>query len=97
MCIRDRVDVKAVGDRCTLSLRPERVVAEPAQGQMQNRFSARIEELIYLGDHIRARMLVCGNSEFIVKVPNSANKSALQEGSDVTLGWLAEDCRALAT
>lgn len=91
------VDVKAVGDRCTLSLRPERVVAEPAQGQMQNRFSARIEELIYLGDHIRARMLVCGNSEFIVKVPNSANKSALQEGSDVTLGWLAEDCRALAT
>ena len=91
------VDVKSVGDRCTLSLRPERVVAEPAEGQMQNRFNARIEELIYLGDHIRARMLVCGNSEFIVKVPNSANKSSLQEGSDVVLGWLAEDCRALAT
>jgi hypothetical protein len=30
----------------------------------------RVEELIYLGDHIRVRMNVAGNDEFIVKVRN---------------------------
>lgn len=91
------VNVKAAGDQCTLSLRPERVVANPASGEVQNQFNARVEELIYLGDHIRARMLVCGNNEFIVKVPNSADKSVLREGVEAPVGWLAEDCRALAT
>lgn len=91
------VDVKAVGDKCTLSLRPERVLANPESGQVQNRFDAKVEELIYLGDHIRARMLVCGNDEFIVKVPNSAGKSLLAEGQDTPIGWHADDCRALAT
>ena len=90
------VNVKAAGDSCTLSLRPERVVANPDSGEVQNQFNARVEELIYLGDHIRARMLVCGNNEFIVKVPNSADKSILREGLETPVGWLAEDCRALA-
>ena len=91
------VNVKSRGDRCTLSLRPERVFANPESGEVENTFMARVEELIYLGDHIRARMLVCGNDEFIVKVPNSANKSMLQEGVEAPIGWLAGDCRALAS
>lgn len=91
------VDVKSVGDSCTLSLRPERIVTQPDAGSVNNQFTATVEELIYLGDHIRARMSVCGNDEFIVKVPNSAEKSILQEGSTAQIGWLAEDCRALAT
>ncbi|MBX2881812.1 MAG: ABC transporter ATP-binding protein [Granulosicoccus sp.] len=91
------VDVKSAGDQCTLSLRPERIVTQPANGSVNNVFNAKVEELIYLGDHIRARMSVCGNDEFIVKVPNSAERSVLQEGSTAEIGWLAEDCRALAT
>jgi len=91
------VDVKAAGDSCTLSLRPERVFTQPENGSVNNVFKAKVEELIYLGDHIRARMSVCGNDEFIVKVPNSARTSVLQEGSTAEIGWLAEDCRALAT
>ena len=38
-------------------------------------FQGKIEELIYLGDHIRARLDVCGNNEFIVKVPNEGSFS----------------------
>lgn len=91
------VDVQRAGDRCTLSLRPERITANPQAGQTQNTFTARVEELIYLGDHIRARMLVCGNDEFIVKVPNSADHSELREGVNATIGWQSADCRALAT
>lgn len=91
------VDVTAKGERCTLSLRPERVTVDPSNNVSKNRFTARIEELIYLGDHIRARMLVCGNDQFVVKIPNSAGKSDLREGAEMSIGWLVEDCRALAT
>ena len=53
-----------------------------------------IEELIYLGDHIRTRLSVCGHDDFIVKVPNKGD-AALAKGSVVKVGWKADDCRAL--
>ncbi len=91
------VDVTSVGERCTLSLRPERVVTRPEPGTVNNIFEATVQELIYLGDHIRARMSLCGNDEFIVKVPNSSAKFELHEGTQAPIGWSVDDCRALAT
>ena len=85
----------SVGERTTLSLRPERVEIEPKKGQTDNTVTGEIKELIYLGDHIRTRMEVAGNDEFIVKVPNSAGNKPLAEGAQVKVGWKAEDCRAL--
>ena len=35
----------------------------------------RIAELIYLGDHIRARLEVAGHDDFIVKVPNKGGSA----------------------
>ncbi|RLA43341.1 MAG: spermidine/putrescine ABC transporter ATP-binding protein [Gammaproteobacteria bacterium] len=90
-----KVNVNNVGDRTTLSLRPERVVVDPAAGSVPNVLSAEVEELIYLGDHIRTRVNIAGNNEFIVKIPNSAHHTILSEGRNVSLGWEAEDCRAL--
>lgn len=89
-----QVNVDAVGDKTTISLRPERIELDPPKGS-QNVVKGRIEELIYLGDHIRVRMNVAGNSEFIVKVRNRADKRPLKEGQDAKIGWLAEDCKAL--
>ena len=85
----------SVGERTTLSLRPERVEIDPKKGQTDNTVTGVIKELIYLGDHIRTRMEVAGNDEFIVKVPNSAGNKPLAEGAEVKVGWKAEDCRAL--
>ncbi len=78
-----------------LSLRPERVVLNPGDGECDTTVSGRIEELIYLGDHIRTRMSVCGRDDFIVKVPNAARRWELRPGVSVSLGWKKEDCRAL--
>ncbi|NQV44320.1 MAG: ABC transporter ATP-binding protein [Rhodospirillales bacterium] len=89
-----KVNVSAVGDRSTCSLRPERVTVTP-DGSWDNVFPAIVEELIYLGDHIRTRVTVCGHNDFIIKVPNSAGHAHLQEGESVQIGWMAEDCRAL--
>ena len=90
-----KVNVDAVGDRATLSLRPERVEVNPEPGKFPNLFEAKVEELIYLGDHIRTRASVCGHSDFIVKIPNASHHAALNEGDIVKFGWSMEDCRAL--
>jgi len=94
--IAEKVDVGGVGARATLSIRPERVELLGQDGSMTNRLTGRIEELIYLGDHIRVRMTVAGNDEFIVKVRNSANMQwDLNEGDEMNVGWHTHDCRAL--
>ncbi len=90
-----KVKVEGVGSPSTLSLRPERVVVNPEPGSLPNVFPAKTEELIYLGDHIRTRFSICGNVDFIVKIPNSAFHAAISEGDEVNIGWKAEDCRAL--
>ncbi len=89
------VNVSGPNDPTQLSLRPERVHLNPANGHFDNTFPGRVEELIYLGDHIRTRVSVCGHDEFIVKVPNAQGHAQIREGDQVTVGWAAEDCRAL--
>jgi len=90
----DKVNVSAVGDLTTLSLRPERVEFD-TNDTMDNLVNGRIEELIYLGDHIRVRMNVAGNDEFIVKVRNRGEKRKLHVGETVQVGWAMNDCKAL--
>lgn len=90
------VAVDAVGARTTLSLRPERVsLVSAASGPLDNRFPAKVLEVIYLGDHLRTRLSVCGNDEFIIKTPNAEGHMALKPGDTVEIGWTHRDCRAL--
>ena len=90
-----KVNVSGAGERSTLSLRPERVEVDPPDGKYPNVFEGKVEELIYLGDHIRTRATVCGSKDFIVKVPNASGHVHLKEGEVVKFGWTVEDCRAL--
>ena len=83
------------GEATTLSLRPERVTVAPEPGSCPNVFDAVVEELIYLGDHVRSRLRLLGNEEFIVKVPNSGIYRPMRVGETIKVGWSAEDCRAL--
>ena len=89
------VNIQGVGFDTMISLRPERVVVNPESGQCSGTVTGKVEELIYLGDHIRSRMNVCGQDDFIVKIPNSANHAQLSPGDTVQIGWKAEDARAL--
>jgi putative spermidine/putrescine transport system ATP-binding protein len=89
------VNIAGVGHPTTLSLRPERVEINPRAKSIENRVKGRIEELIYLGDHIRTRMSVAGHDEFVVKVPNKHGHMQLKLGDEVNVGWATSDCRAL--
>ena len=90
-----KVNVNAVGETSMLSLRPERVWVNIDNKDYENNFDAKVEELIYLGDHVRTRVKVCGNNQFIVKIPNSSDHSDLKEGATVKLSWKSADTRAL--
>ena len=89
------VNVGGVGQATTLSLRPERVKINPPSGSLPNLFNAEVRELIYLGDHVRTRVSVCGNDNFVVKLPNAEGAVQYEPGAKITVGWKTEDCRAL--
>ncbi len=90
-----RVNVDGEGAETTLSLRPERVQIDAGEDRFDNIFTGKVQELIYLGDHIRVRVSVAGNDEFIVKVPNATGERKIKVGEELRLGWTAADCRAL--
>ncbi|MGY4230155.1 putative spermidine/putrescine transport system ATP-binding protein [Bradyrhizobium sp. USDA 4503] len=89
------VSIEAVGRPTVLSLRPERVKLNPTPGSLPNVFSAQVAEVIYLGDHVRTRVSVFGYDDFVIKLPNSEGAVQLEPGTAITIGWKAEDCRAL--
>ncbi len=88
------VNVYQNGDATTLSIRPERIQINP-EYDFDNRFDARVLELIYHGDHMRTRVELMNHDQFIVKVPNGSRPLQIREGDMVQVGWLSRDCRAL--
>lgn len=87
------INCGGVGSSTTLSIRPERVDIGKESGP--NAVPAKVLELIYLGDHIRCRMNVVGNDQFVVKVPNAAGHKHLVVGETTKVSWNSDDCRAL--
>jgi putative spermidine/putrescine transport system ATP-binding protein len=86
--------VKAsVGAPTRISIRPERVDIDPARCEVG--VEGRIEEIVYLGDHIRLRLRVFDNEDFIVKLGNGGGRRAFAPGETVKLGWAVADGRAL--
>ncbi len=87
---------REMGDAVTLTIRPERVALAPTPGTFSNEFEARIEDIAFLGDHLRVRIAVCGSSDFAIKIPNIVGHGAVLKGDRVRIGWTPTDCRALA-
>ncbi len=87
------VNVGAVGAKTLVSIRPERITVGSNDGP--NATEAQVLELIYLGDHIRCRLNVHGDEEFVVKVPNSAGHQHLVVGETTNVSWDPRVARAL--
>ena len=89
------VNIEKDAARTQLSIRPERVEVEPDAADHQNILSAVVEEVIYLGDHLRTRLRVAGDDQFIVKTRNRLGSRRLTAGETIRIGWATEDCRGL--
>ena len=85
------------GAAATVVVRPERVKLSPSEGEhsYSNEFDADIEDIAFLGDHMRLRLKLCGHSGFIVKIPNIVGQGGVLEGDRIRVGWTLLDCRAL--
>ncbi len=87
------------GEQVTLSIRPEQshFVDDGNRSGHCNHFESTVIESIYHGDHIRLSLNTGAADEFMVKVPRSSLHGTLAAGQRVTVGFNAEDCRALRT
>jgi putative spermidine/putrescine transport system ATP-binding protein len=88
------------GTPVMVSLRPERVQIGPAAPTIAAnghcRLAGRLREVIYLGDHVRARVALPGNDDFTVKRPIDEVHRLPAVGQPVELAWAPEHCRAFA-
>ena len=90
------VNVKKVGDRTKVSIRPERVEYNKKRIKKQaHTLTAEVLEFIYMGDIFRTRLRVAGNDDFIIKTRNAPDQQRLTAGQQIEIGWLPKDCRAL--
>jgi putative spermidine/putrescine transport system ATP-binding protein len=89
-----------VGARVTVSLRPERVQIGAAGHTIPAaagcRLAGTLREVIYLGDHVRARVALPDNDDFTVKRPIDEAHRLPAIGQAVELAWAPEHCRAFA-
>ena len=94
------VEPVPAGVAVTVSLRPERVQIRAAGNTLDGhpgcRLGGSLQEVIYLGDHVRARVALTGNEEFMVKRPISEAHALPQIGTAVDVFWAPEHCRAFA-
>ena len=84
----------------TVSLRPERVqvcgLGHTIQPVAGCRLAGTLREVIYLGDHVRARVALPGNDDFTVKRPIDEAHKLPAIGGPIELAWAPEHCRAFA-
>ncbi len=88
-------DVTSHGAPTVVSVRPERVMLNGSGAQCENRFSATVEELIYLGDHVRVRVNLAGNCNFMIKATVAQWQHAVRVGDRIDLGVDTAHARAL--
>ncbi|MDC0136091.1 ABC transporter ATP-binding protein [Sulfitobacter sp.] len=90
------INVTKAGERTRVSIRPERVEFDKSR-MKEGAFTLKAEvlEFIYMGDIFRTRLRVAGRDDFVVKTRNAPDQVRLTPGTQIEIGWLPEDCRAL--
>ena len=94
-----KITVRAAGagDRgaaCTVSIRPEKIFIEAAEGSHPNEISARFIVRHYVGDFIRYYFNLDDGTEIAVKILNDPRAPVLKEGERARLLWEPGDCFA---
>ena len=90
------INVTEVGQRTRVSIRPERV--EIDKGRLNpdaHTLKAEVMEFIYMGDIFRTRLRVAGSDDFVIKTRNAPDQIRLSPGTQIDIGWMPQDCRAL--
>lgn len=84
------------GDEVWITVRPERIQLYPKKELYTNEFDAVVDDIVFMGDHLRLSVTTCGIKNFVVKIQNIVGHGGVLPGDTVRIGWAALDCRALA-
>ncbi|MFW2543446.1 ABC transporter ATP-binding protein [Primorskyibacter sp. 2E107] len=90
------INVTEVGEKTRVSIRPERVeINKDRLQEGAHTLKATVLEFIYMGDIFRTRLRVAGKDDFVIKTRNAPDQVRLVPGTEIEIGWLPDDCRAL--
>jgi len=95
LVVARRIGVSEVGERTTVSVRPEQLEINPTGKAHPNRFQGEVVEVIYFGDHNRLRLTMAGRDDITAKVPAGDSGNQIGPGVGVEIGWSLRHCRAL--
>ncbi|OXC79266.1 ABC transporter ATP-binding protein [Caballeronia sordidicola] len=88
------------GDEAMLALRPERAHLHSAEGSQADAHSnvvrAKVQELVYCGDHHRVHLTLGSRDSLVVKVPNTQRHALPSAGHTIEVAWRHDDCKILA-
>ena len=82
------------GDKCLISVRPEKLFIKPTTHSYDNEINAKFLTRHYVGDFIRYYFELSDGTEINIKVLNDLAAPDLSDGQDATLVWLLKDCFA---
>jgi len=79
------------GEDVSIAIRPEKIQiltdGPDASGDIVNRFSGRIEEIVYVGEARIYRISLASGAIVDVKVQSGPNSKNYKIGGDITIGW----------
>lgn len=81
------------GDRVIAAIRPEHIEISTGQSFDCNKLDARIEELVYQGDHGRIRAGLDGGGALVIRTPNL---SGVTLSDHLPISWCTDRCFAFA-
>ncbi|SAL04716.1 spermidine/putrescine ABC transporter ATPase [Caballeronia arationis] len=88
------------GDEAMLALRPERAHIPSAEGTQLDAHSnvvrAKVQELVYCGDHHRVHLTLGSRDAFVAKIPNTQRHALPSAGDTIEVAWRHDDCKILA-
>ena len=84
------------GEPVWIAIRPERVGIATSENQYSNQFDATVNDIVFMGDHLRLHVETCGIRNLVVKIPNIVGHGAVLPGDEIQIGWATLDCRALS-
>ncbi len=81
------------GAAVSVCVRPEKILLG---SDAPNPLSCRIEERVFLGDHVRLLLRSAGGFEIMAKVASPESDGVFAPGQDIRIGFKTDDARALA-
>jgi spermidine/putrescine transport system ATP-binding protein len=86
------IDDLRIGEKATISLRPERIAVEGDLSQFENRFGGRVLHVTYQGSLIKYEVELPSGDKIIVDAQPGAERAVLHPGDEVEVGWTAACC-----